>query len=186
MPMQNWMLPRMDGPSSSSSRSSPSTPRTPHADDIAIGSPPTAPHTRLLRPKKESGSSGVSSARVKKEPGTPASFTRVKKEPDVTPGSLAHVKKEPGAPAPPSLKKACRLVEDAALQLEYQAPEEFPGLKAVELASFNEIQPGTLDFVLAWSRQGAKKADAERALRLGLCVNLEEDDDEEEDEAGPS
>jgi hypothetical protein len=31
--------------------------------------------------------------------------------------------------------------------------------------------------------QDAKKADAERTLRLGLCVNLEEDD---EDDAGPS
>jgi hypothetical protein len=40
-----------------------------------------------------------------------------------------------------------------------------------------------LDFVLAWSRQDAKKSDAEWALHLGLCVNLEEDD---EDDAGPS
>jgi hypothetical protein len=38
-----------------------------------------------------------------------------------------------------------------------------------------------LDFALAWCRQDTKKADAERALRLGLCVNLEDDDD-----AGPS
>jgi hypothetical protein len=40
------------------------------------------------------------------------------------------------------LKKAQRLAEDTALQLEYQAPydlEEFPGLKAAELASFNEV-----------------------------------------------
>jgi hypothetical protein len=76
-----------------------------------------------------------------------------------------------------------RLAEDAALQLEYQTsdnPEEFPGLKAAELASFNEVQPGTLDFALAWSRQDAKRADTERALCLGLCVNLEDDD------AGPS
>jgi hypothetical protein len=120
---------------------------------------------------------------LKKEAGTPASFTRVK-EPGGTPVSLARVK-EPGVPAPPS-KKARRLAEDAVLQLEYQVPddtEEFPGLRAAELASFNEVQPGTLDFVLAWSRQDAKKADAERALRLGLCVNLEGDD---EDNAGPS
>jgi hypothetical protein len=34
-----------------------------------------------------------------------------------------------------------------------------------------------LDFVLTWSRQDAKKADAERARRLGICVNLEDDDD---------
>jgi hypothetical protein len=60
-------------------------------------------------------------------------------------------------------------------------------MKAVELASFNEIQLGTLDFVLAWSRQDAKKADVERALRLGLCVNLEEDDEgDDEDDADPS
>jgi hypothetical protein len=41
-----------------------------------------------------------------------------------------------------------------------------------------------LDFVLAWSRQDAMKADAERARRLGLYVNLEDDDDE--DDAGLS
>jgi hypothetical protein len=122
----------------------------------------------------------MSSAWVKKEAGSPASFTRIKKEPGVTPGSLAHVKKEPGAPAPLSSKKARCLAEDATLQLEYQAPddpEEFPGLKVAELASFNEVQPGTLDFVLAWSRQDAKKADAKRARCLGLCVNLEDDND---------
>jgi hypothetical protein len=50
-----------------------------------------------------------------------------------------------------------------------------------ELASFNEVQPGTLDFVLAWSRQDVKKADAERACRLGLCVNLDDDDDKDDD-----
>jgi hypothetical protein len=41
-----------------------------------------------------------------------------------------------------------------------------------------------LEFALAWSRQDAKKAEAERARRLGLCVNLEEDDEEED--VGPS
>jgi hypothetical protein len=90
-------------------------------------------------------------------------------------------------PAPHSSKKARRLAEEATLQLEYQAPddsEEFPDPKAVELTSFNEVRPGTLDFVLAWSRQDAKKADTERARRLGLCVNLEDDDDE--DDAGPT
>jgi hypothetical protein len=40
-----------------------------------------------------------------------------------------------------------------------------------------------LDFILTWSRQDMKKADTERALLLGLFVNLE--DDEEEDDAGP-
>jgi hypothetical protein len=117
---------------------------------------------------------------VKKEAASLASLARVKKEPDV--GSFARVKKEPDAPA--SSKKARRLGEDATLQLEYQAPddpEEFLGLKAAELASFNEVQLGTLDFALAWSRQDAEKADAERALHLGLCVNLDEDDN-----AGPS
>jgi hypothetical protein len=43
-----------------------------------------------------------------------------------------------------------------------------------------------LEFALAWSRQDTKRAEAERAHRLGLCVNLEEDDDEEEDNAEPS
>jgi hypothetical protein len=38
-----------------------------------------------------------------------------------------------------------------------------------------------LDFILAWSRQDAKKVDAERALCLGLCVNLDDDDN-----TGPS
>jgi hypothetical protein len=67
-------------------------------------------------------------------------------------------------------------------QLDYQAPndpEEFPSLRVVELESFNEVQPGTLEFA-----QDAKRAEAERARRLGLCVNL--DDNEEEDDAGPS
>jgi hypothetical protein len=76
------------------------------------------PNTRLLRPKKESGSSGASSARVKKEAGLLASFTRIKKEPVMTTCSLARVKKEPSKPAPPSSKKARHLAEDAALQLE--------------------------------------------------------------------
>jgi hypothetical protein len=53
----------------------------------------------------EAGSSGASSARVK--------------EPDVMLASFAHVKKELDALAPPSMKKACRLVEDATRQLEY-------------------------------------------------------------------
>jgi hypothetical protein len=102
--------------------------------------------------KKEAGSP-ASFTRVKKDPGvTPGSLACVKKEPGMTPGYLARVKKEPGALAPPSLKKARRLAENAALLLEYQAPdgpEEFPGLKASELAFFNEVQPGTLDFALA-------------------------------------
>jgi hypothetical protein len=128
----------MDGPVSSSLRSSSLTPRTPHSgDDVVIGSPPSAP-TCLLRPKKEPepGASsarvkkepepGASSARVKKDPGTPASFARVKKEH----GSFTRVKKEQGAPAPPSSKKARRLADEAARQLDYltpDAPEEFPG-----------------------------------------------------------
>jgi hypothetical protein len=109
---------------------------------------------------------------VKKEPGMPASFTRVKKEHDV--------------PTPPSSKKAHRLADEAAGQLDYQAPndlKEFPGLRAAEVESFNEVQPGTLEFGVAWSRQDTKRAEAERARRLGLCVNLDEDD---EDDAGPS
>jgi hypothetical protein len=43
-----------------------------------------------------------------------------------------------------------------------------------------------LEFALAWSRQDAKRAKAECAHRLDLCVNLEEDDEEQEEEAGPS
>jgi hypothetical protein len=88
---------------------------------------------------------------VKKEPGTPASFTRVKKEPC----SFTHVKKEHDAPAPPYSKKARCLAEDTARQLDYQAPddpEEFPGQRAAERTLFNEVQPGTLEFALAWSR----------------------------------
>jgi hypothetical protein len=52
----------------------------------------------------------------------------------------------------------------------------------VERTSFNEVQSGTLQFALTWSRQDAKRAEAERVHRLGLCVNLEDDDDD----AGPS
>jgi hypothetical protein len=33
-----------------------------------------------------------------------------------------------------------------------------------------------LEFALAWSRQDAKRAEAERTRRLGLYVNLEDDD----------
>jgi hypothetical protein len=143
-----------------------------------------APSTRLLRPK-EVGSSGASSARVKSEPG--GSFACVKKEPGVTPASFARVKKEHGVPMPHSTKKARRLTEDAARQLDYQDPddpEEFPGLRATERASFNEVQSGTLEFALAWSRQDAKRAEAKRARPLNLCVNLEEDKDDED--ASPS
>jgi hypothetical protein len=52
---------------------------------------------------------------VKKEPGTPASFMRVKKEPVY----FTRVKKEHDAPAPPSSKKAHRLTDEAARQLDY-------------------------------------------------------------------
>jgi hypothetical protein len=143
-------------------------PRTLRGGDIVIGSPPSA-LTRLLRPKKEPGL-GASSAQVKKEHG---SFTRVKKEHD--------------APAPPSSKKACCLTDEAARQLDYQAPDDpevFPGLREAERESFNEVQLGTLDFTLARSRQDVKRAEAERARRLGLYVNL--DEEEEEDNTGPS
>jgi DNA-binding transcriptional LysR family regulator len=90
---------------------------TPRAGDIAIGSPPTAPSTRLLCPK-ELGSSDASSAWVKKEADTPASFTRVKKEPGMTPASRRSPASRLGKPTPSS-KKARRLAEDAVLQLEY-------------------------------------------------------------------
>jgi hypothetical protein len=115
-------------------------PRTPRGDcSIVIGSPSSAP-TRILRPKKEPGL-GASSDWVKKEP---VSFTRVKKEHD--------------APVPPSSKKARRLADEAARQLDSQAlddPKEFPGLRATKVESFNEVQPGTLEFTLARSRQDA-------------------------------
>jgi hypothetical protein len=52
-------------------------------------------------------------------------------------------------------------------------------------APFNEVQPRTLEFVLTWSRQNAKRAGTKRRRRLGLCVNLKEDD-EDEDDAVPS
>jgi hypothetical protein len=41
-----------------------------------------------------------------------------------------------------------------------------------------------LEFALAWSRQDAKRAKAERTRRLNLYVNLADDD--KEDNAGPS
>jgi hypothetical protein len=73
---------------------------------------------------------------------TPNSFARIKKDPGVTPASFTHVKKEHNALAPPSSKKARCLAEDAARQLEYQAPddpEEFPVQRAAERASFNKV-----------------------------------------------
>jgi hypothetical protein len=161
MPQRHWLPRRMDGSASSSSLSSSSARRTPRGSGgVVIGLPSSAP-TRLLRPKKEPGL-GASSARVKKEP---VSFTRVKKE---------H-----SAPAPPSSKKARRLADEAAGQLDYQAPddpEEFPDLRVAEVESFNEVQPGTLELALAWSRQDTKRAEGERARCLGLCVNLNNDD----------
>jgi hypothetical protein len=42
------------------------------------------------------------------------------------------------------LKKARCLADEAVSQLDYQAhddPEEFPGLRSVEVESFNEVQP---------------------------------------------
>jgi hypothetical protein len=63
---------RMDAPVSSSSRSSLSTPRTLHAGGIIIRSPPSAPSTRLLRPKKEGSVTSTSFARVKKEHDVPS------------------------------------------------------------------------------------------------------------------
>jgi hypothetical protein len=167
MPQQHWLLRRMDAPASSSSWSSSSVPRTPRGGVGGVNGSPSSVPTRLLRPKMEPGI-GASSTRVKKEP---VSFTRVKKEHD--------------ALTPPSSKKARRLADEAAGQLDYQAldnPEEFPGLRAAEVESFNDVQSGTLKFALAWSRQDAKRAEAERARRLSLCVNL---DDDEEDDAGP-
>jgi hypothetical protein len=140
MPQRYWMPRRMEG-ASSSSRSSSSMPGTPRASGIAIGSLPTAPITRLLHPKKEPGSSGASSAPG--EGGQLAGLLHTHQEGAMRDARiLARVKKEPGAPTPPSSKKARHLTEDDALQLEYQAPddlEEFPVLKAVKLASFNEV-----------------------------------------------
>jgi hypothetical protein len=104
---------------------------------------------------------------MKKETDTPASFRRVKKEP----GSFTHVKKEDDAPAPHSSKKAWRLAAAAACQLDYQAPndpEEFPGQRAAKRTSFNKVLPGTLEFPLAWSRQDAKRAEAECTPPLPL------------------
>jgi hypothetical protein len=59
---------------------------------------------------------------------------------------------------------------------------QFPSSRAAERASFNEVQRGMLDYVLAWSMQDAKKEEAERVRPLGFVVNLEDDGDE----AGPS
>jgi hypothetical protein len=42
-------------------------------------------------------------------------------------------------------------------------PKEFPGQRAAERASFNDVQSRTLEFYRAWSRQDAKKANPERA-----------------------
>jgi hypothetical protein len=75
----------------------------------------------------------------------------VKKEASAPLTPLVRVKKEAGV-VPPSMKKACRLAEDAAHQLQYQAPDdsdEFLGQRAAERASVNEVQPGTLKFTLA-------------------------------------
>jgi hypothetical protein len=50
------------------------------------------------------------------------------------------------------LKKARCLADEAARQLDYQTPdetEEFPGQRAAERASFNQVQPGTVQFALA-------------------------------------
>jgi hypothetical protein len=93
-------------------------------------------------------------------------------------------KEEADAPPPPLVRKTRRLRDDAEGRLQYRAPnypEEFPGLRAAERISFNEVQPGTLEYVLVWSWQDTKKKAVERGRRLDLFVNLENDD-----EAGPS
>jgi hypothetical protein len=95
---------------------------------------------------------------VKKEP---VSFTRVKKEHD--------------KPAPPSSKKARRIADEATRQLDYQAsddPEEFPGLRAAERESFNEVQRGTLEFALAWSRQDAKIGPRQSARAASVSASI--------------
>jgi hypothetical protein len=59
------------------------------------------------------------------------------------------MKKEEGDASPaPSAKNTRISVEE---QLEYRTSndsEEFPDLRAVKRASFDEVHPGTLDYVL--------------------------------------
>jgi hypothetical protein len=91
------------------------------------------------------------------------------------PSSFTHVKNEHDAPAPPSSKKVRHLAKDATCQLDYQAPddpEECPGKRAVECASFNEVQPGTLEFTLAWSRQDVERAASASTWRRRTCLSL--------------
>lgn len=49
-------------------------------------------------------------------------------------------------------------------------------------ASFEEVQPASLEFVLAWSRREAEEVERrrarERARLLGLVVDLGDDDDD--------
>jgi hypothetical protein len=83
------------------------------------------------------------------------------------------VKKEGNAPQPRSTKKTRLSAEEQLMYWTTNDPEEFPGLRVTEHASFNEVQPRTLEYVLAWSKQDAKREEAERARRLNILVNLE-------------
>jgi hypothetical protein len=75
---------------------------------------------------------------VKKEPGTPSSFTRVKKEPI----SFTRVKKDHGTPVPPPSKKARPLADEAAGQLDYQAPRRPGGVPRPEGGGGRDLQRG--------------------------------------------
>ena len=100
---------------------------------------------------------------------------------------LARVKTEPSWSAPSNYLKTSLNVEEAS------DPEEFPGLKKAAVASFNEVHPADLNFVLAWSRrEHERKEEKQRLLEQAACYRnrVEHDvivlDDNDKDEAGTS
>ena len=97
----------------------------------------------LVKPKTEPS---TDDGCVKIEPGTG--------------DALAYVKKEPSWSAPRHYVKTTLNAEEAG------DPEEFPGLKKVAEASFNEVPPVDPDFTLIWSASEHRRLEEERKRRL--------------------
>jgi hypothetical protein len=54
-------------------------------------------------------------------------------------------------------------------------PEEFPGQVMAMRAYFEEVPPASLEFALAWCKAEAEMEERERARRLGLLVDDNDD-----------
>lgn len=142
--------------SSSASHSSSSTPATPRF-------PPLAPVKDEYEEKPRTRSSGggivIRERRAPSPPRGTLSFVRPKPEPGAGSSRVKKPKPEPVWQPPPAY---------AATQLQLKAPEDpedFPGQREVERASFHDVPPASLEFALAWSKAEAEKEAAEKERR---------------------